>query len=108
MNNAQDQAATSAAPANAPAVVVTLIDGTLVDSSHPLWMAECAQRQRHVWSMQSRDRVDRGAYLATVERVEGAEAARRLAAAYVADWQRRKDASEAALKAVQAAQAAAH
>jgi hypothetical protein len=86
-------------------VVVTLIDGTVVDDHSPLWLAECQQRQRHIESMRVRDRVARGEYLAGVERAEGLEAARRVAQAYVGDWQRRKDAADAALQATQAAQA---
>lgn len=71
-------------------VVVTLIDGTAVDSNDRRWLAETQQRLKHMQNMQRMDRVMRGTYLSTVERAEGLEAARRLAKAYVADWEQRK------------------
>ena len=85
----QSEAATATRPARVP-VVVTLIDGTVVDDHDPRWLAECQTRQRHIESLRMRDRMTRTEYIANVARSEGDEAGRRLAAAYVVDWQRRK------------------
>lgn len=63
--------------------IVTLVDGTPVDSDSPEWRAECEARWRHVMTMGSLTTQGRRDYLERVAQAEGAESRRRLAEAYV-------------------------
>ena len=69
---------------------VTLIDGTKVDSSGTAWQDECLTRHKHVQTLLGMrgqgSRAMRQSYLNTVEAVEGAEARRRIEAAFVDAW----------------------
>lgn len=78
-------------------VLVTLCDGTQVDSSSEAWRQECLAVHTHVVNLRGLRLPQRRAY---IDRLRGgagcgatAELARRVAAAYAADFQARKNAS---------------
>ena len=82
------------APPGTP--IVTLACGEAVFSNDPRWRDELLARHRHVLTLRHMGVQARRDYLANVERVEGAESAKRLKTAYAADWQERKEAADAA------------
>lgn len=74
---------------------VILIDGREVDSSSPQWREECSQRHRHVCTLlRLTTRQERAQYLETVRQAEGEEAARRLKAKFLAEWEKSRRATK--------------
>ncbi len=69
---------------------VTLADGRQVPDDSPEWRAECLARHGHVCHLRACTLPARRAYLAALERSEGAEIALRVADAYLKDRERRK------------------
>ncbi|MCU7371585.1 hypothetical protein PEC18_12180 [Paucibacter sp. O1-1] len=74
-------------------VLVTLADGTEVPDDSPAWRAECLARHGHVCQLRTCTLPARRAYLAELERTQGAEFALRVADAYMKDRERRKTAA---------------
>ena len=72
-------------------VLITLVDGREVLSDAEEWRAECAQRDRHVKTLMSLpDRQARANYLSNVSLNEGNEAAERVKARFLVEWQGRE------------------
>lgn len=71
--------------------MVTLLDGTEVDSASEAWRLECHHRGTHVDRLMAMPRVwQRREYLAGIGNREGDEARRRLEAAFLLAWERRE------------------
>lgn len=71
--------------------LVTLADGREVPDDSPLWRDECLARARHVQTLRSLDLRGRRDYFVQVTQDEGETAANRLMAAYMADWEERRE-----------------
>jgi hypothetical protein len=68
---------------------VILIDGREVSTDSEEWREECLQRHRHVCTlMRLPTRQERADYLEAVRQAEGEEAARRLRAKFLAQWEK--------------------
>lgn len=68
---------------------VTLIDGSEVDSASEAWRLECLARHRHCCNLGRLNRMQRNDYIDNLQRKEGNEAARRVRAEFVRQWEQR-------------------
>jgi len=71
--------------------IVTLNDGTVVDTNSQQWKDECNKRHRQVMDMRLLTKEQRLDYLAKVNRTEGDQAEQRLRAAFLKWWDTRRE-----------------